>query len=62
MKMRAYRPGDHGRILEARAALARARQLLRAAGAPRAEQAVARAMKSAEGALRHADHRRVRAM
>ena len=58
--MRTIRPAtDHdvATIAAATDKLREARDLLRHAGAPRAAKAVARAIKSAEGAHRHAGHR-----
>lgn len=48
---------QHAAILDALELLRVARSMLRAGGAPRAAAYVTRAIKSTEGAARHADHR-----
>ena len=58
--MSMLRPADEADLREAAAAIAAlrdARDCLARAGAPRARAAVARALKSAEGARRHVRHR-----
>jgi hypothetical protein len=52
--------GDKAAIAEAIGSLRDARTLLRKAGADRACKAATRALKSAEGARRHVQHRIIR--
>lgn len=61
MKMQPYKPGDISRVKEAVVILREARALLVLAGATRAADKVRRALKSAEGARRHVQHRQMRA-
>lgn len=58
-KLRAVTGGDVARIQGAINTLRRAKKTLRDAGAKKAAAYVARAMKSTEGALRHAERARV---
>ncbi len=58
--MRPIKPGglaDRDAVAGAIAHLRAARNLLRQSGSPRAAAAVRRALRSAEGAARHVDHR-----
>mgnify|MGYP001591998732 CR=1 FL=1 len=54
-KLRSYKTGACQRVQDAIHHLRQARRLLVEGGAPRAAAKVRRAMKSTEGALRHAD-------
>jgi hypothetical protein len=55
MKLREYKAGDLEKIQEAIKKLREARELLKSAGAAKSATRVRRALKSAEGAERHAD-------
>lgn len=57
VKIRRYRAGDDTCILRACEALKMARDLLRYAACPKAADKTRSALKSAEGAYRHARHR-----
>lgn len=54
-RLRPYKPGDAGRVEDAIELLKQARTALVKAGATRAAEKVRVALKSAEGAKRHAD-------
>lgn len=54
-KLRPYKVGDCGRVQDAIQHLRQARRLLVEVGAPRSAKKVRVALKSTEGALRHAD-------
>lgn len=53
-KLRALKPGDLGSIIKASELMKDARALLRMAGANKSANATARALKSVDGAVRHA--------
>jgi len=57
-KLRPAMPDDLARIKEALARLREARRLMREAGAPLSTAKIGHAIKSAEGAMRHAERRR----
>lgn len=55
--IKAAKPADRDAVRSAIDHLRRARHLLATSGAPRAAAAVRKALRSAEGAARHVDHR-----
>jgi len=59
--MRPYAEGDVDRVRRGLQHLGKARELFKRADCPRALARVRRALYSAEGALRHVQHRRARA-
>jgi hypothetical protein len=61
MKLKPYKPGDVSCVAEAVVILRQARYLLDRAGANKAAARVRRALRSADGAMRHVLRRQFRA-